>query len=73
MQLFELDMLEVEGKEVMTCSYEIGIGKNATKIIVETNDEYGQLRFEGRINEDRPFVLVRFKEYYRENMRKKPD
>lgn len=73
MQLFELDMLEVEGKEVMACSYEIGIGKNAYKIIVETDDEYGKLQFQGQINEELALVLVRFKEYYRENMRKKPN
>lgn len=71
MRLIELNLFYADGREVIVGSWEQAISENSYKHILETKDEYGDLHFEGEINETIELVLVRFVEYYRENMRNK--
>lgn len=71
MKLVALNMIFVDGKEVVVGSYEVSIDGDNYLNVLECEDGYGHLRYEGGINETIDTCLVSFKEVYRKNMRDK--
>lgn len=71
MKLVALNMIFVDGKEVVVGSYEVSIDADNYVNVLECEDGYGHLRYEGGINETIDICLVSFKEVYRKNMYEK--
>lgn len=61
-------MIFVDNKEVVVGSYEISIDGDNYVNVLESEDEYGHLRYEGGVNETLDVCLKSFKEVYRKNM-----